>query len=120
MIDCYFHVNMKVQTAMCKDNNNSKSRPATYVKFDIWNLTKAFALLVNLRRRTTIINFLISCNSIRPECDLFWSKLFSHIETKATLEADVIINFLRNLDDHSRVLLLIGCLKVGFYLSKYV
>ena len=31
----HFHANMKVQTAMRKDNNNSKSRAATYVKFDI-------------------------------------------------------------------------------------
>ena len=36
MIGHLFHVNMKVQTAMCKDNNNSKSRAATYVKFDIY------------------------------------------------------------------------------------
>ena len=27
---------MKVQTAMCKDNNSSKGRAATYVKFDIY------------------------------------------------------------------------------------
>ena len=33
----HFYANMKVQTAMCKDNNNSKSRAATYVKFDIYN-----------------------------------------------------------------------------------
>ena len=34
MIGYHFHANMKVQTAMCKDNNNSKRRAATYVKFD--------------------------------------------------------------------------------------
>ena len=45
---------------------------------------------------------------MRPEIDLFWSKLFSLIETKTTFEADVIINFLRNLDDHNKVLLLTG------------
>ena len=27
---------MKVQTAMCKDKNNSKSRAATYVKFNMY------------------------------------------------------------------------------------
>ena len=32
----HFHENMKVQTAMCKDNNNSKGRAATYVKFDTY------------------------------------------------------------------------------------
>ena len=36
MIGHHFHANMKLQTAMCKDNNNSKSRAATYVKFDIY------------------------------------------------------------------------------------
>ena len=36
MISRHFHANMKVQTAICKDNNNSKSRAATYVKFDIY------------------------------------------------------------------------------------
>ena len=41
---------------------------------------------------------------MRPEFDLFWSKLFSLIETNATFEADVIINFLRNLDDHNKIL----------------
>ena len=45
---------------------------------------------------------------MRPEFDLFWSKLLSLNETKATFEADVIISFLRNLDDHSKVLLLTG------------
>ena len=34
MIGRHFHANMKVQTAVCKDNNNSKSRAATYLKFD--------------------------------------------------------------------------------------
>ena len=36
MIGRHFHANIKLQTAMCKDNNNSKSRGATYVKFDIY------------------------------------------------------------------------------------
>ena len=36
MIGRHFHVNMKVQTVMCKDNNNLKSRAATYMKFDIY------------------------------------------------------------------------------------
>ena len=31
----HFHANMKVQTATCKDNNNSKSRAATWVKLEI-------------------------------------------------------------------------------------
>ena len=35
MIGPHFHENMKVQTATSKDNNNSKSRAATYVKFEI-------------------------------------------------------------------------------------
>ena len=35
MIGRQFHANMKVQTTTCKDNNNSKSRAATCVKFDI-------------------------------------------------------------------------------------
>ena len=35
VIGRHFQANMKVQTAMCKDNNNSKSRAATCVKFDI-------------------------------------------------------------------------------------
>ena len=49
-------------------------------------------------------HLLLRCKAMRPEFDLFWSKLFSLIETKATFEADVIINFLRNLDDHNKVL----------------
>ena len=31
----HFYVNMKVQTATCKDKNNSKSRAATFVKFEV-------------------------------------------------------------------------------------
>ena len=31
----HFHANMKVQTATCKDNNNSKSRAAACVNFEI-------------------------------------------------------------------------------------
>ena len=38
MVGRHFHASMKVQTAMCKDNNNSKSKAATYVKFDIYIL----------------------------------------------------------------------------------
>ena len=62
---------------------------------------------------------LLRCKAMRPEFDLFWSKLFSLIETKATFEADVIINFLRNLDDKSKVqvLLLTGGTKLPFQRS---
>ena len=35
IIGRHFHANIKVQIAMCKDNN-SKSRAATYVKFDMY------------------------------------------------------------------------------------
>ena len=35
MIDRHFHANIKMQTATCKDNNNSESRAATSVKFEI-------------------------------------------------------------------------------------
>ena len=35
MIGRQFHANMKVQTAACNDNNNSKSRAAIYVEFEI-------------------------------------------------------------------------------------
>ena len=38
MIGRHFHANVKVQTAMCKDNNNSKGRAATYVKFHIYKM----------------------------------------------------------------------------------
>ena len=65
-------------------------------------------------------HFLLCCKAIRPEFDLFWSKLFSLIQTKATFEASVIINFLRNLDDHSKVLLLTGGLRLPFYRSVSV
>ena len=54
---------------------------------------------------------------MRPEFDLFWSKLFSLIETNATFEADVIINFLRNVDDHNKILLLTGGLRLPFQRS---
>ena len=53
-------------------------------------------------------HFLLCCKAVRPEFDLFWSKLFSLIETNATFEADVIINFLRNVDDHNKILLFTG------------
>ena len=58
-------------------------------------------------------HFLLRCKAMRHEYDLFWSKLFSLIESNATFEADVITYFLRNLDDHSKVLLLTGCLSVS-------
>ena len=65
-------------------------------------------------------HFLLRCKPMRPEFDLSWSKLFSLIDTKATVEADVIINFLRNLDDHNNVLLLTGGLKLPFQHSTSV
>ena len=62
-------------------------------------------------------HFLLRCKAMRPEFDSFWSKLFSLIQTKETFEANVIINFLRNLDDHSKVLLFTGGLRLPFQLS---
>ena len=53
-------------------------------------------------------HLLLRCKAMRPKFDLLWSTLFLLIKTKATFEADVIINFLRNLDDHSKILLLTG------------
>ena len=59
-------------------------------------------------------HFLLRCKAMRPEVDLFWSKLFSLIQTEATFEVNVIINFLGNLYDHSKVLLLTGGLRLLF------
>ena len=61
--------------------------------------------------------FLLRCKAMIPEFDLFWSKLFSLYQTKVTSEANVIINFLRNLDDHSKILLLTGGLRLPFQRS---
>ena len=45
MIGRHFHANMKVQTVkMCKDNNNSKSRAATHVKFDIYDIDRLYSV----------------------------------------------------------------------------
>ena len=65
-------------------------------------------------------HFLLRCKAMRPEFDLIWPKLFSLIETKETFEADVTINFFRNLDDHNKVLLLTGGLKLPFQRSMSV
>ena len=65
-------------------------------------------------------HFLIRCKALRPEFDLFWSKLFSLIQSKATFEANAIINFLRNLDNHSKVLFLTGGLRLSFQRSVSV
>ena len=62
-------------------------------------------------------HFLLHCKAMSPEFDLFWSKLFSLIQTKATFEANIIVNFLRNLNDHSKVLLLTGGLRLPFQCS---
>ena len=65
-------------------------------------------------------NFVFRYKAMRPEFDMFWSKLFSLIESKATFQADVIINFLRNLNDHNKVLLFTGGLKLPFQRSTSV
>ena len=65
-------------------------------------------------------HFLLLSKATRPEFDLFWSKLFSLIETKAAFEAEVIIHFLRNLDDHNQVLLLTSGPKLPFHGSTIV
>ena len=67
-------------------------------------------------------HFLIHCKVIRLEFDLFWSKLFSFIETKATIKAYVITDFIRNLDYHNKLLLITGCLKLSFQccMSKFI
>ena len=67
-------------------------------------------------------HFLLRCKALRPEIDLiFCSKLFSLIETKATIEADVIINLIRNLHDRNKVLLLTSGLKLpALYKCIYI
>ena len=51
MIGRHFHGNIKVvQTAMCKDNNNSKSRAATNVKYIYIYIVKRFS---NPRKEST-------------------------------------------------------------------
>ena len=65
-------------------------------------------------------NLLLRCKAMRREFDLFCSKLFSLIETKATFEADVIINFLRSLNDHNKVFQLTGGLKLLFQCSMSI
>ena len=59
-------------------------------------------------------HFLLRCKALRTEFDLFWSKLFSFIETKEIFDADVIANFNRNVDDHHKVLLLTGGLRLPY------
>ena len=51
-------------------------------------------------------HFLFRCKAVRPDVDLFSLKLFSHVETKATAEADVITTYIGNLNDNSKILLL--------------
>ena len=65
-------------------------------------------------------HFLLHCTAMRCKFYLFWSKLFSLIETKATFEADVIINFLRNLDDRNKALTITDGLKLHFQHSMSV
>ena len=38
--------------------------------------------------------FFLRCKAMRPEFDSFWSKVFSVIETKATIKGDFSINLL--------------------------
>ena len=52
MICCHFHANMKVQTAMCKDNNNSKSRAATCMNHYIFII---FQLWLTSHQTTTVL-----------------------------------------------------------------
>ena len=49
---------------------------------------------------------------MKPEWDKFWEKLLSIVEVNCRQECDVLTHFLRNLDNHSRVLLLSGGLKL--------
>ena len=62
-------------------------------------------------------HFPVSCKAMKPEFHLFQPKLFSLVETKAAIEADVIFNFIRKLNDRNKVLLLTGGLKPPFQLS---
>ena len=57
MVGRHFHVNIKVQVAMCKDKNNSKSRVATYLKFDICRLN--LYIIFSVQK----IRFLISASN---------------------------------------------------------
>ena len=62
-------------------------------------------------------HFLLRCKAMRPEFDLFWSKLFSLVETKATFEADVIINFLRTLQSSTKYFEQASILKKSLFSS---
>ena len=61
MVSHHFHANMKVQTAMCKDNNNSKSRTATDVKFDIYMILVDYIQFV----KYSIFNIMVEFQCIK-------------------------------------------------------
>ena len=59
-------------------------------------------------------HFMLRCNIMKPEWNKFWEKLLSIVEVNCRQECDVLAQFLRNLDNYSRVLLLSGGLELPF------
>ena len=62
----------------------------------------------------TLDHFLCNCPAFRQNFEMIWSSLNHKIKNCNPVDADNIIQFILNLEESSKIMLLLGCLLLPF------
>ena len=65
----------------------------------------------------TLHHFLFDCTGFREHFDILWSSLSTKVIRSNPTDGNHMSDFLVNLEQHQKSLLLIGCLPLPFYLA---
>ena len=76
--------------------------------------TSAQLHIVQTQPRKYVGHFLFDCTGFREHFDLLWSSLSTKVIRSNPTDGNHISDFLVNLEQHQKALLLIGCLPLPF------
>ena len=62
----------------------------------------------------TVNHFLLECHGLKENLDFLWDKLKTKARHLNPTDGDQIVNFITNLDQHNKMLLLSGGLQLQF------
>ena len=76
--------------------------------------TSAQLHIVQTQIRKYVGHFLFDCTGFREHFDLLWSSLSTKVIRSNPTDGNHVSDFLVNLEQHQKALLLIGCLPLPF------
>ena len=74
--------------------------------------TKSATCFVCKQGVKTVNHFLLECPGLKENLDSFWDKLKTKARHLNPVDGDQIVDFITNLDQHNRTLLLLGGLQL--------